>query len=49
MTRLLVLLGLNPNLLGTREPKVYGRVTLAQIDDALAARAGEAGAALTHG
>ncbi|MBK1819929.1 type II 3-dehydroquinate dehydratase [Burkholderia orbicola] len=46
MTRLLVLHGPNLNLLGTREPEVYGRVTLAQIDQALAARAREAGADL---
>ena len=47
MTRLLVLHGPNLNLLGTREPGVYGRVTLAQIDQALAARAQEAGVELT--
>ena len=47
MTRLLVLHGPNLNLLGTREPEVYGRVTLAQIDQALAARAQEAGVELT--
>ncbi|WP_323121515.1 type II 3-dehydroquinate dehydratase [Burkholderia alba] len=46
MTRLLVLHGPNLNLLGTREPEVYGRVTLAQIDQALAERAREAGAEL---
>ncbi|MEK6349005.1 MAG: type II 3-dehydroquinate dehydratase [Burkholderia sp.] len=47
MTRLLVLHGPNLNLLGTREPGVYGRVTLAEIDRALAARAAEAGAELS--
>ncbi|MBR8213384.1 MULTISPECIES: type II 3-dehydroquinate dehydratase [Burkholderia] len=47
MTRLLVLHGPNLNLLGTREPEVYGRVTLEQIDQALAARAREAGADLS--
>lgn len=43
MTRLLVMHGPNLNLLGTREPEVYGRVTLEQIDQALAARAQQAG------
>jgi 3-dehydroquinate dehydratase II len=46
MTRLLVLHGPNLNLLGTREPEVYGRVTLAEIDQALVARAREHGAEL---
>jgi 3-dehydroquinate dehydratase-2 len=39
MAKLLVLHGPNLNLLGTREPEVYGRTTLAEIDAALAARA----------
>jgi 3-dehydroquinate dehydratase-2 len=47
MTRLLVLHGPNLNLLGTREPEVYGRVTLAEIDQALVTRAKEAGVELT--
>ncbi len=37
--RLLVLHGPNLSLLGSREPAVYGRATLAQIDAALTARA----------
>ena len=43
MARLLVLHGPNLNLLGTREPEVYGRATLADIDADLAARAQAAG------
>ena len=46
MTRLLVLHGPNLNLLGTREPEVYGHVTLPQIDQALADRATDAGVEL---
>lgn len=42
--RVLVLHGPNLNLLGTREPEVYGRTTLAEIDDALAALAKDLGA-----
>jgi 3-dehydroquinate dehydratase-2 len=47
MSRLLVLHGPNLNLLGTREPDVYGRVTLAEIDQALAEKAQAAGAELS--
>lgn len=39
MAKLLVLHGPNLNLLGTREPGVYGHTTLAQIDQALLAQA----------
>jgi len=43
MAKLLVLHGPNLNLLGTREPGVYGSTTLAEIDAALAAQAQSAG------
>lgn len=46
MTQLLVLHGPNLNLLGTREPDTYGRVTLAAIDQRLKKRAEQAGIAL---
>jgi len=44
--RILVVHGPNLNLLGTREPEVYGRATLAEIDAALTSRAKAAGAEL---
>jgi 3-dehydroquinate dehydratase II len=47
MRRILVLHGPNLNLLGTREPSVYGATTLANIDARLGKRASAAGAALT--
>ena len=46
MAKLLLLHGPNLNLLGTREPEVYGHATLADIDADLTARAQAAGHAL---
>jgi 3-dehydroquinate dehydratase-2 len=43
VAKLLVLHGPNLNLLGTREPEIYGRTTLADIDAELAAIAQRAG------
>jgi len=43
MARLLVLNGPNLNLLGTREPEIYGRETLADIDARLEGMASAAG------
>ena len=46
MAKLLVLHGPNLNLLGEREPGIYGRTTLATIDATLAGTAQAAGHAL---
>ena len=43
MAKILVLHGPNLNLLGAREPEIYGRQTLADINQQLAERAQEAG------
>jgi 3-dehydroquinate dehydratase II len=40
-TRVLIIHGPNLNLLGTRDPEIYGTTTLAEIDAELARRAGE--------
>lgn len=48
MAKLLVLQGPNLNLLGTREPEIYGATTLADIEQQLIAQANRAGHELEH-
>ena len=48
MASVLVLHGPNLNLLGTREPEIYGRETLADIDDRLREKAADKGHHLLH-
>jgi 3-dehydroquinate dehydratase II len=46
MAKILVLNGPNLNLLGTREPEVYGKLTLAEIEARLKKLAADAGQSL---
>lgn len=46
MIRVLVLQGPNLNLVGTREPEIYGYETLDEIHDGIAVRAAELGIAV---
>lgn len=47
MTRVLVLNGPNLNLLGTRQPEVYGTTTLAMLDEACCAHGEKIGITVT--
>lgn len=46
MKKILVLHGPNLNLLGSREPEVYGRITLDEINNKLVQQAQQSGASL---
>jgi 3-dehydroquinate dehydratase-2 len=45
--KILVIHGPNLNMLGTREPEIYGSNTLAELNDRIASYAGEKGATVT--
>ena len=47
MKKILLLHGVNLNMLGKRDPLIYGKATLAEIDTAVAALGRELGAAVT--
>lgn len=47
MKSILVLNGPNLNLLGTRQPEVYGSMTLAMVEEACATHAARAGVSVT--
>jgi len=46
--KILLINGPNLNLLGTREPQIYGSTTLAQIESAMTDRASSLGIELSH-
>lgn len=48
MKKILVLHGPNLNLLGVREPSVYGATSLADVNKSMTDKANAAGIALTH-
>jgi len=47
MTKILMLHGINHNMFGKRDPKQYGTITLAQIDETMQKLAKELGVMLT--
>ena len=47
MVKIVVILGPNLNLLGTREPEIYGRTTLAEINQLIEVTAAKLGVAIS--